>query len=136
MSRAFPIGRTQFAILAAIVAVSGFGGGIVSGRIFQVGDARAQERSTTGSINVGRAGLVFRGPNGRIIAKLSSEASGGVFELFNANEQPGARMRAASFAGGFDVLPREPLGVAPLPLAAPPAPPPPPGSIVAWDPGF
>jgi hypothetical protein len=115
MSRALPIGRGQFAILAAIVAVSGFGGGLVSGRVFAVPEAHAQGAWTTTSINVGGAGLVFRGPDGRVIAKLSSDASGGVFELFNAHEQPGARMRATSFSGVMEVLPppRAPLAVPP-----------------------
>jgi hypothetical protein len=130
MSRAFPIGRGQFAVLAAIVAVSGFGGGIVSGRLFAVNEAQAQGRLPT-SIDVGAGGLVFRGPNGRVIAKLSSDASGGVFELFNANEQPGARLRANSFSGGFDVTPRAPIA---LPL--PPSPEPAQKSMMAWDPGF
>ena len=130
MSRAIPIGRGQFAVLAAIVAVSGFGGGVVSGRLSSVTEARAQGRSMT-SVDVGASGLVFRGPNGRVIAKLSSDAGGGVFELFDANEQPGARMRAASFSGGFDVMPR-----APIAIPVPASPDPPPTSIMAWDPGF
>ena len=116
MFRAFPIGRGQFAVLAAIVAVSGFGGGLVSGRLFAVPDAQAQGRSTT-SINVGAGGLVFRDMNGRILAKLSSDGSGGVFELFNANEQAGARMRASSFGGGFEL---PPTARTPLALPSPP----------------
>ncbi|MGO8994989.1 MAG: hypothetical protein ACLQVI_16870 [Polyangiaceae bacterium] len=132
MSRAFPIGRGQFSVLAAIVAVSGFGGGLVSGHVFRVPEAQAQERAAMSSINVSAGGLVFRAPNGRVIAKLSSDASGGVFEVFNADERPGARMRAASFGGGFDVLPmpREPVTM------PPPNPYPPQAAVAAGDLGF
>jgi hypothetical protein len=130
----------QFVILAAIVAVSGFAGGVVSERVFAVKNARAQEAAHEAhehgsmtpmtSINVGSAGLVFRGPNGRVIAKLSSEATGGVFELYNANEQPGARLSASSPNGDIDLLARDPIRV--------PSPNAPPGRdmTLALDPGF
>jgi hypothetical protein len=117
MSRAIPIGRWQFAVLAAIVAVSGFGGGVVSGRLFAVRDANAQARSPASSINVAASGLLFRGPDGRVIARLSSDAGGGVFELFDAHEQLGARMRASSFAGGMEVYPT--ARAAPIAIPAP-----------------
>jgi hypothetical protein len=44
---------------------------------------------------VGVHGLVFRTQEGRAIAKLSSDAKGGVFELLDATEQPRTRFHAA-----------------------------------------
>jgi hypothetical protein len=116
------ITRFHFAVLASLVTVSGFAGGIASQRIFGESAARADDRPVTTNINVGPQGLSFRGPVGRVIARLTSDSSGGIFEVYNANEQPGARVRASSFAGGVDVLP-SPQGAIPraaLPAVEPP----------------
>jgi hypothetical protein len=92
--------------LASLLALAAFSGGLVSGAVWHGREAHAQERPVTTTINVGPQGLVFRGPEGKAIARLSADpVQGGVFELFNAQELPGARMRAAVFTGTVDVLP-------------------------------
>ncbi len=109
-------------LLSALVTVSGFAGGAVSGRIFAPREALAQSRALTTTINVGSQGLLFRGPDGRVIARLSSDpVQGGVFELYNASEQPGARLRAAALTGTLDVYPTSapiaPPAISPIPAA-------------------
>jgi hypothetical protein len=92
--------------LVAVVAVAGFAGGVLSGRLFAPREALAQSRPVTTTINVGEQGLLFRGPDGRVIARLSSDPiQGGIFELYNASEKPGARLRAAALTGSLDVFP-------------------------------
>lgn len=89
----------QFAVLAALVVVSGFAGGLVSERLLHTSDAAAQERPTTTTIFVGQSGLVFRGPDGRALARVGGDGSGGYLDLYNAKEQPAARLRPGSFTG-------------------------------------
>jgi hypothetical protein len=95
----------RFALLAALVTVSGFAGGIVAGR---VSSAKADARPTTAFINVPSEGLYFRGPDGKIIARLAGESGGGVFELYNDKEQPASRMKAGDVKATPVIVPVPP----------------------------
>jgi len=86
----------QFAALAALVVVAGFAGGVVSERFLHAGDATAQERPNTSTIYVGQGGLVFRSVDGRALARLGGDATGGFIEVYNSREQPAARLRPGS----------------------------------------
>jgi hypothetical protein len=83
------------------LCISVFAAGIGAAKL--VGEARADARPSTATIYVPPEGLVFRGADGRSIARLSSDASGGVFELYNAQEQPAAKLRASTFTGTIDL---------------------------------
>jgi hypothetical protein len=97
---------SQLFFLATLVTLSGFFGGALSGRVFAPREALAQGRPLTTTINVGQQGLLFRAADGRVIARLSSDPTqGGVFELYNASERPGARLRAGALTGTLDVYP-------------------------------
>jgi hypothetical protein len=87
--------------LVSALVVSAFAGGALSSRVF-AGDARADARPTTATIYVPADGLVFRSPEGKTIARISSDASGGVLELYNEKEQPGARLRTGGVTGSAD----------------------------------
>jgi hypothetical protein len=112
---------SQLVLLASLVTVSGFFGGALSGRVFAPREALAQSRPLTTTINVGLQGLLFRDADGRVIARLSSDPmQGGIFELYNANEKPGARLRASALTGTLDVFPSA-APIQPPPLAPAPA---------------
>jgi hypothetical protein len=122
---------SQLLFLATLVTLSGLLGGALSGRVFAPREALAQGRPLTTTINVGQQGLLFRGPDGRVIARLSSDPTqGGVFELFNANEQPGARLRASALTGTLDVFPSS------APVAPPSLPSVSPSPAISRDMGF
>lgn len=59
-------------------------------------DARAQPQSSVSTVFVPSEGIVFRSLDGRPIARLSREASGGVIELYDENEQVTTRLTAAT----------------------------------------
>ena len=88
--------------LVPMVVAAAFAGGALSGRIF-ARDAHAESRPTTATeYYVPADGLVFRGADGKTIARLSSDVNGGVLELYTAQEQPGARLRTAGVMGAAD----------------------------------
>jgi hypothetical protein len=99
------ISPKQFVALASLVTVAGFLGGAASNQIFGEREVRAEDRSAVSTMYVPSHGLVFRGHDGRMIARLSSDASGGVFELFDANEQPGARIHSTPGGRSVDLTP-------------------------------
>ena len=39
-------------------------------------------------------GLAFRGVDGRVVARLSYDARGGAFEVYDAHERPAAALRS------------------------------------------
>lgn len=57
-------------------------------------DARAQSQSSVSTVLVPPGGLVFRSPEGRTIARLSRDESGGVIELYDNDEQVVSRLTA------------------------------------------
>jgi len=97
--------------LALVAFAGGAAGSLVSSG---VGQARADASAIT--VPVPSQGVVFRTPEGRIVARLRSEASGGVFELFDARGQAAVRLRATASGGAVELA-----RVTGVRFAAPPA---------------
>jgi hypothetical protein len=76
-------------------------GAIVAASIGLLRPSHAGADPSTASIVVPRGGLAFRTPEGKVLARLSSDTEGGVLELYDAHEQPTAAWRGgASVARG------------------------------------
>jgi hypothetical protein len=86
--------RLPVAVLALVLA---FAGGIVSSR---VRDAHAQAAPFAATIYVPSDGLAFRTFNGRVVARLSYDPHGGVFELYDDHERPAVRVRGEPLPQG------------------------------------
>ena len=82
--------RLPFAILALVAA---FGGGVASSRLIER-EARAQSVTQQASVYVPAEGLAFRAVDGRIVARLSYDARGGAFEVYDGHERPAAALRS------------------------------------------
>ena len=99
--------RLPVAIVAVIAA---FAGGVASSsvpRLFER-DAHAQPPAQA-VVYLPADGLAFRAPDGRLVARISYDARGGSFEVFDNRERPAGFIRA-----GY--APDRPVS-----LAAPPA---------------
>lgn len=93
----------------AITALAAtFAAGLVASHFIR--DARAETASFAATVYVPRDGLTLRTLDGHVIARLSSDAHGGVFELFDENERPATRVRADSFAPASPAPPPAPAG--------------------------
>jgi hypothetical protein len=90
----------------AIALAASFVAGVIVARCGGVREARAQPAAA--SIIVPPQGLVFRSTDGRALARLASDADGGVFELYDAREQVAARLRVGSATGALEIM--RPLG--------------------------
>lgn len=85
--------------LALVAFVGGFAGNLVSSGA--VKQACAEGLAIT--LPVPSEGVVFRTPGGRVVARLRSESGGGVFELLDAREKVGVRLRATGGAGAVEL---------------------------------
>jgi hypothetical protein len=85
--------RLPIAITALAAA---FTAGIVASHLWER-DAHAQALPFAATIYVPSDGLAFRTFDGRVVARLSHDAHGGMFELFDEHEQAAGRVRADSF---------------------------------------
>jgi hypothetical protein len=65
-----------------VCLVAGFAGGFAVHPMF-AREARADSRASTPTIYVPADGLVFRSPDGKPIARVSRDAHGGTFELYD-----------------------------------------------------
>ena len=79
--------RLPLAVLALALA---FAGGLVTSL---VRDAHAQASPFAATVYVPSDGLAFRTFDGRVVARLSYDAHGGIFELYDDHEQPAVRVR-------------------------------------------
>ncbi len=86
---------TSLVVTTALAAT--FAAGIAASQMW-VHDAHAQTNPFAATIYVPSDGLAFRTFDGRVVARLSHDAHGGVFELCDEREQPVTRVRAESFA--------------------------------------
>jgi hypothetical protein len=84
--------RAPLLILAVVAA---FLGGLVSSRLLER-DAYAQKPAFPSTFYVPREGLAFRTLEGRVIATLSYDERGGMFELYDGHERPSTSFRAGS----------------------------------------
>jgi hypothetical protein len=110
--------RLPFAVAAVAVV---FTGGVLSSRFFLL-DAHAQAAPLAATMYVPSDGLAFRTFDGRVVARLSYDAHGGVLELYDEHEQPAMRWRGDPTAHA-----------APAPTPVTPARP---KSVPDYDPGF
>jgi hypothetical protein len=109
--------RLPFAILALSAA---FAGGVATSQVIER-EARAQSGAQSASMYVPVEGLAFRGADGRVIARLSYDARGGAFEVFDNHERAAIAMRPGLVAEA----PRPsatPLATAAAPFGIPVAP--------------
>lgn len=86
--------RFPFAVLAVLAA---FAGGFASSHLFER-SAQAQTAPLASTIYVPVDGLAFRTFDGRVIARLSYDRHGGVFDVYNGDERPSAGLRVDSAA--------------------------------------
>ena len=86
--------RLPFAIVALCAA---FGVGAASSHLVER-DARAQSALQTASVYVPADGLAFRALDGHVVARLSYDARGGSFEVYDNREHPAAALRAGQVA--------------------------------------
>jgi hypothetical protein len=86
--------RLPFAIVALVAA---FGGGVASSHLLER-DARAQSALHAASVYVPAEGLAFRALDGRIVARLSYDARGGSFEVYDNRERSAGALRAGLVA--------------------------------------
>jgi hypothetical protein len=84
--------RVPFAILAVLAA---FAGGVVSSHLFER-NAYGQTAPFASTVYVPSDGLAFRTFEGHVIAKLSYDSHGGVFDLYDSHERPSTTFRAGS----------------------------------------
>jgi len=83
--------------IAVTALVATFAAGIAVSQLW-VHEAHAQTNPFAATIYVPTDGLAFRTFDGRVVARLSHDAHGGVFELYDERELPVTRVRAESFA--------------------------------------
>jgi hypothetical protein len=101
----------RFHSLLLVVAVA-FLTGVTCSQLF-VRDAHAQASPLASTIYVPSDGIAFRSFGGHVVARLSYDAHGGIFELYDEREQITSRFRG------------EPSGRNPaFPAATKPLPPP------------
>ena len=97
--------------LAAAATTFAFAVGLLLSRAL-VRDAHAQASPFSATVYVPSDGIAFRAFDGRIVARLSYDAHGGVFDLYDEREQPVTRLRGESVA-------RPAVPVNPPPFARP-----------------
>jgi hypothetical protein len=74
------------------VVLCAFALGFVVSRV-STPEAHAQSNSFASTMYVPSDGLAFRAFDGRVVAKLSYDARGGVFELYDEHERPATTVR-------------------------------------------
>jgi hypothetical protein len=89
--------RLPIAITALVATFAAFSAGVAASQLWEH-EAHAQTNPFAATIYVPSDGLAFRTFDGRVVARLSHDAHGGVFELYDEREQPVTRVRAESFA--------------------------------------
>jgi hypothetical protein len=86
--------RPPLAILALLAA---FAGGVAMSHLIER-EARAQSGPQGASVIVPTDGLTFRAVDGRIVARLSYDAHGGAFEVYDGRERPAGALRSGPAA--------------------------------------
>src|ERR1700722_9707086 len=88
--------RLPIAITALVGTFAAFSAGVAASQLWEH-EAHAQALPFAATIYVPSDGLAFRTFDGRVVARLSHDAHGGMFELFDEHEQAAGRVRADSF---------------------------------------
>lgn len=82
-------------LLPALFAVAAaFAGGLLSPRLFERA-AHAEPSNASTTVYVPSEGLTFRTFDGRVVAKLSYDERGGIFDVYRDAGQPSARSQSA-----------------------------------------
>jgi hypothetical protein len=84
-------------------AVLALAAGALSGLVTSWTPSQAHADEDTVSVPVPVHGVIFRTNGGRAIARLLSDKAGGVFEVLDAREQVGVRLRATSNGGTVEL---------------------------------
>src|SRR5258708_6128492 len=82
-------------IALPVATMAAFAAGAASHHLWPR-DAHAQAGGSASTIYLPAEGLVFRTLDGKAIARLSRDPSGGVFELYDDYQEPAARLSAAT----------------------------------------
>jgi hypothetical protein len=90
--------------LVLTAALTTFVAGFVASRL-QVREARAQAAPFAATIYVPSDGLAFRTFDGRVVARLSYDAHGGMLDLYDEHEQPATRVRTDGAGRGGSPAP-------------------------------
>jgi hypothetical protein len=85
-------------VLSAAILVGTFVSGALASRWLER-EAQARPASQSASIFVPPDGLAFRTMEGRMIARISYDARGGVVEVFDGNERSTGAMRSGFVSG-------------------------------------
>jgi len=104
-------------VLALVAFLAGAAGGVVSSRA--IGEARAQVGDLV-VVPVPAQGVVFRGSGGNAIARIRSDATGGMVEVLDAREQMAVRLRATATGGVIELGPRTATSLAVVGAASDP----------------
>jgi hypothetical protein len=88
--------RVRGLLVISAIAV-GFSGGVVTSRLLER-DARAQSIPFAATVYVPSDGLAFRTFDGHVVARLSYDAHGGIFEVYDEGERVAARVRGEPLA--------------------------------------
>jgi hypothetical protein len=78
--------------VAVLASLASFAAGFASSHLVER-SAQAQTAPFASSLYVPADGLAFRTFNGRVIARLSYDRHGGVFDVYDADERPSGRLR-------------------------------------------
>jgi hypothetical protein len=79
-------------LLAVLTLLGAFAAGFLSSRLFER-NARAQSAPSVSTFFVPSDGLIFRAFDGRMVARLSYDTSGGIFDVYDSHERPSASLR-------------------------------------------
>jgi len=93
------------ALVALLALAAGAVGGVVSTHL--VTEAHADPGAIV--VPVPDQGVAFRGPQGRVVARVRAEPAGGVIEVLDAREQVAVRLRATGGGGVIDLGTARPL---------------------------
>jgi hypothetical protein len=91
-------------ITPAIIAA--FACGLLSSR-FPVREAHAQSSYLASTVYVPSDGLAFRAFDGRVVAKLSYDTHGGVFEIYDEHEHLAASVRGGGVTPAMHAEPQQ-----------------------------
>ncbi len=85
---------------AALAVVAGVAGGMISHRL-DTSRTQAQNNQFAREVVLPDGGLFFKSKEGKLVAKLDADQSGGFLILYNSSERPAVYMGASQFGGGL-----------------------------------
>jgi hypothetical protein len=101
-----PAMRLRPPFIVALIVSSAVAVGLTSSGLLERA-AVAQKAPSASTIYIPPDGLTFRTFDGRAVARLSYDDSGGVLELFDEHEKPGASIRGSRLSTARTTTPPE-----------------------------